>query len=68
MCIARHHAEWLSLVEASGSFLNLPILVKAFPSGLNAHEPEQLKVLRLAKNCRILTMEYVLTKPFIELG
>ena len=48
MSIARHHAEWLSLVEASGPFLSLPVLLKAFPSGLDAHEPEHLKVLRLA--------------------
>ena len=48
MSIARHHAEWLSLLEASGPFLSLPVLLKAFPSGLDAHEPEHLKVLRLA--------------------
>jgi hypothetical protein len=48
MSTARHHAEWLSLVEASGPFLSLPVLLKAFPSGLDAHEPEHLKVLRLA--------------------
>ncbi|MBD2076988.1 restriction endonuclease [Phormidium sp. FACHB-592] len=48
MSIARHHAEWLSLVEASGPFLSLPVLLKAFPAGLDAHEPEQLKLLRSA--------------------
>lgn len=26
MFIARHHAEWLSLVPVSGSFLSLPVL------------------------------------------
>jgi hypothetical protein len=48
MSTARHHAEWLSLVEASGPFLSLPVLLKVFPNGLDAHDPEQLKLLRLA--------------------
>lgn len=48
MSTARHHAEWLSLVEASGPFLSLPILLKVFPSGLDAHDSEHLKLLRLA--------------------
>lgn len=48
MSTARHHAEWLSLVEASGPFLSLPVLEKSFPSGLDAHDPEHLKQLRLA--------------------
>ncbi|MBE9249145.1 restriction endonuclease [Dolichospermum sp. LEGE 00240] len=48
MSTARHHAEWLSLVEASGPFLSLPVLLKAFPTGLDAHDPEHLKMLRLA--------------------
>ncbi len=48
MSTARHHAEWLSLVEASGPFLSLPVLLKTFPSGLDAHEPEPLKLLRSA--------------------
>lgn len=34
MSIARHHIEWLSLVEASGPFLALPVLMQAFPQGL----------------------------------
>ena len=48
MSTARHHAEWLSLVEASGPFLSLPVLLKAFPAGLDAHESEHLKLLRSA--------------------
>lgn len=48
MSTARHHAEWLSLVEASGPFLSLPVLLKVFPSGLDAHDSEHLKLLRLA--------------------
>ena len=34
MSIARHHAEWLSLVPVSGPFLSLPVLLEAFPYGL----------------------------------
>lgn len=48
MSTPRHHAEWLSLVEANGPFLSLPVLLKAFPNGLDAHEPEHFKLLRLA--------------------
>ncbi len=48
MSTARHHAEWLSLVEASGPFLSLPVLVKTFSAGLDAHDPEHLKLLRSA--------------------
>ena len=40
MSIARHHAEWLSLVEVSGPFLILPVLLRVFPQGLDAHDPE----------------------------
>ncbi|HQX53542.1 MAG TPA: hypothetical protein PLY87_27500 [Planctomycetaceae bacterium] len=48
MSIARHHAEWLSLVPVSGPFLSLPVLVKAFPQGLDAHAPEHMQALRMA--------------------
>ena len=48
MSTARHHAEWLSLVEASGPFLSLPVLLKVFSAGLDAHDPEHLKLLRSA--------------------
>jgi len=48
MSIARHHNEWLSLVEASGPFLSLPVLLRVFPQGLDvAHEPELTRTLRL---------------------
>lgn len=46
--IARHHAEWLSLVEVSGPFLSMPVLLRAFPQGLDAHDPETFRDLRLA--------------------
>ncbi|MGB3653502.1 MAG: hypothetical protein WBA41_20120 [Rivularia sp. (in: cyanobacteria)] len=48
MSTPRHHAEWLSLIEANGPFLSLPVLLKAFPNGLDAREPEHFKLLRLA--------------------
>ncbi|WP_417384173.1 Eco57I restriction-modification methylase domain-containing protein [Gimesia sp.] len=48
MSIARHHAEWLSLVPVSGPFLSLPVLLEAFPQGLIAHDAEHARLLRLA--------------------
>ena len=46
MSIARHHAEWLSLVPVSGPFLSLPVLMEAFNAGLEPHEPDQSRLLR----------------------
>jgi hypothetical protein len=43
---ARHHAEWLRLIEVSGPFLSLPVLERVFPHGLDAHEPERSAELR----------------------
>jgi len=48
MSVSRHHADWLSLVESSGPFLSLPVLLRAFPQGLDPRDPEQAKQLRLA--------------------
>ncbi|MGB3517064.1 MAG: hypothetical protein WBA43_11450, partial [Elainellaceae cyanobacterium] len=48
MSTARHHAEWLSLVEASGPFVSLPVLLQAFPQGLEAHDPDSMRRLKLA--------------------
>ncbi|HET6467136.1 MAG TPA: hypothetical protein VFG43_02045 [Geminicoccaceae bacterium] len=48
MSIAKHHAEWLSLVEVSGPFLSLPVLARVFPQGLDAHDPELAAQLRPA--------------------
>ena len=45
---ARHHAEWLSLIEVSGPFLSMPVLLKVFPHGLEAHDPEHFAELRQA--------------------
>ena len=46
--IDTHHAEWLSLIEVSGPFLSLPVLSRAFPQGLDAHDPDHARSLRLA--------------------
>lgn len=46
--IARHHNEWLSLLEVSGPFLSMPVLLRAFPQGLDALDKDQLAELRLA--------------------
>jgi hypothetical protein len=38
MSISRHHAEWLSLVEQSGPFLSMPVLMRVFPQGLDSRD------------------------------
>ncbi len=38
MSIARHHNEWLSLIEISGPFLSMPVLLRVFPQGLDARQ------------------------------
>ncbi len=48
MSIARHHAEWLSLVPVSGPFLSMPVLMQAFNAGLEPHDPEHMRLLRQA--------------------
>lgn len=48
MSVSRHHAEWLSLVEAQGGFLSIEELLKVFPQGLDAHDPEHFNLLKIA--------------------
>ena len=48
MSIAHHHTEWLSLLETSGPFLSLEVLLHAFPQGLDDDEPDLRRRLRLA--------------------
>lgn len=48
MSIASHHAEWLSLVETSGPFLSMPVLLRAFSNGLEKYERDQIARLREA--------------------
>ena len=45
---SRHHADWLSLVEVSGPFVSLPVLLRVFPQGLEPRDPAQAKLLRAA--------------------
>lgn len=47
MSIARHHAEWLSLLETSGPFLSMPVLLEAFPQGLEPHDSDHHRMMRL---------------------
>lgn len=44
--VARLHGEWLSLLEINGPFLSIPVLLKAFPQGLEAHDPDHAQLLR----------------------
>ena len=48
MNTSRHHADWLSLVEVSGPFVSLPVLLRVFPQGLDGRDPAQAKALRNA--------------------
>jgi hypothetical protein len=48
MSARKHHSEWLSLVEVSGPFLSMPVLERVFPQGLDAHDPDLYRTLRLA--------------------
>ncbi|KKL51372.1 hypothetical protein LCGC14_2296110, partial [marine sediment metagenome] len=45
---AQHHAEWLSLLEISGPFLSMPVLLRAFRQGLDARDTVQAANLRAA--------------------
>ena len=46
MSIARHHTDWLSLVPVSGPFLSLPVLMEAFSSVLEPHDPDHMRLFR----------------------
>ena len=48
--IARQHADWLSLIEVSGPFLSMPVLLETFAHGLDKKEndAEVRRRLRLA--------------------
>ncbi len=45
---SRHHSDWLSLVEVSGPFVSMPVLLRVFPQGLEPRDPTQAKALRVA--------------------
>ncbi len=46
MTIAQHHAEWLSLLEISGPFVSMPVLLRVFPQGLDALDTDLKRDLR----------------------
>ena len=48
MSIARHHVEWLSLLEISGPFLSMPVLMQAFPNGLDKPDRDLTHEVRAA--------------------
>src|SRR5882762_3923525 len=48
MSSARHHTEWVSLIEVSGPFLSMPVLLRVFPQGLDAAAPDLNSILRPA--------------------
>ena len=48
MSVARHHAEWLSLVDISGPFLSLPVLLRVFPQQLDTLDTDTSRVTRMA--------------------
>lgn len=45
---SRHHADWLSLVEVSGPFVSLPVMLRVFAQGLEPRDPAKAKALRAA--------------------
>jgi hypothetical protein len=47
MIASRLHADWLSLVSINGAFLSLPVLQRVFPQGLDAHDAEKSRRLRI---------------------
>jgi hypothetical protein len=48
MSVARHHNEWLSLLDISGPFLSLAVLMRAFPQQLDTLDDGLARDARLA--------------------
>src|SRR5690349_12358704 len=44
--IVREHSDWLRLLDVSGPFLSMPVLLRAFPQGLDVLEPEVAREIR----------------------
>ncbi len=44
--VTKYHADWLSLVEISGPFVSLPVLMEVFPQGLEDVPAELARSLR----------------------
>ena len=47
--VADQHRAWLELVDTDGPFLSVPVLKKAWPTGMNAPDRSALDALRDAK-------------------
>ena len=45
---SHHHTEWLSLLEVSGPFLSMPVLMDIFPHGLNDLDTDTIATMRNA--------------------
>lgn len=48
MSTAKHHNEWLSLIDISGPFLSLPVLTEVFPQGLEVLNADLTREVRAA--------------------
>jgi hypothetical protein len=66
MSIARHHAEWLSLLEISGPFLSMPVLMQAFPTGLDQADRDVTQDMRAAYEAWIATQQLRRPDPAIH--
>lgn len=45
VAVADEHNEWLSLLDVSGPFLTLPVLLQEMPDGLDRLPPEAMPLL-----------------------
>jgi hypothetical protein len=72
MTPARHHAEWLSLVESSGPFLSMPVLLRVFPQGLDLRDATRAAALRenyedwLDRGCPLLHVHTAWIRHVLE--
>ncbi|WP_033373981.1 Eco57I restriction-modification methylase domain-containing protein [Spirulina subsalsa] len=48
MSIARHHTEWLSLLDIVGPFITMEVLLEVFPQGLAKHDSQHFPLLKQA--------------------
>jgi hypothetical protein len=46
MSIAKQHNEWLNLIETSGAFLSMPVLMRVFPQGLETIDRDHKRDFR----------------------
>ena len=46
--IARHHSDWMRLIERSGPFLSMPVLLDTLPQGPTADDRDNRVQLKQA--------------------